>query len=261
MSRKLKLEIGTSRKITLCIDELIERVNLYGTQTLEEAFAHFCISDQGIAEHEMSPNQIWTIVQIAAQCSSAVEFGVRRGVSTLSIAFGLANSESPTAWFNSYDIVKSSDSIDMEAYTKAAKDANVSAKFILANSRKVEIPETDLLFVDSYHSYSHFMEEMRLHSHRARKYIIMHDSSQSGTFGLQDQKEGYDQDHDYKNHDKEGMYNAAMDFAKMYSEDWEIFLHDNSAEGLTVFVTKNKDILNDDFWPTTTPYRLVGETF
>ena len=84
----------------------------------------------------------------------------------------------------------------------------------------------------------------------------MHDSSKTGTFGLVDQKDGYDQSHDYRLYEKEGMHNAAMDFASMYKRDWEIFYHDDEGEGLTIFVTRNKSILDNDFWKHTTPYRL-----
>ena len=84
----------------------------------------------------------------------------------------------------------------------------------------------------------------------------MHDSSKTGTFGLVDQKDGYDQSHDYKKYEKEGMHNAAMDFAEMYKEDWEIFYHDDEGEGLTIFVTKHKELLDGDFWKDTTPYKL-----
>ena len=256
----LKIEASTmSPKIHLDIEKVQKNIKLQGgPSTLEEAFFHS--SFNGFNEHDLQVDHIWAIVSVAAQCETAVEFGVRRGVTTLGITFGLAHSEKKNPSLTSYDIELiglDQHGLNWPGFIEAARERGVDCKFILGNSRKVSIPETDLLFIDSYHSYSHFMEEIRLHLHKAKKYIIMHDSSATGTFGLIDQKEGYDQTHDYKNYEKEGMHNAAMDFAELHGDEWEIFYHDDTGEGLTIFVTKNKEMRSKEFFYDTTPYSLT----
>ena len=41
------------------------------------------------------------------------------------------------------------------------------------------------------------------------------------------------------------MHHAAIDFAKKYKRSWEVLYHSNKAEGLTVFITKNKELYFD----------------
>lgn len=43
-----------------------------------------------------------------------------------------------------------------------------------------EIEETDLLFIDTFHAYDQLKAELKLHSSKVRKYIIMHDTVSFG---------------------------------------------------------------------------------
>jgi hypothetical protein len=47
---------------------------------------------------------------------------------------------------------------------------------------QAEIEETDLLFIDTLHTYDQLREELRRHGGKARRYIVLHDTS---TFGEQ----------------------------------------------------------------------------
>jgi hypothetical protein len=53
-------------------------------------------------------------------------------------------------------------------------------RFYVGDSRLVEIEASDILFIDTVHSYPHLKEELRLHAGKVRSYIILHDTT---TFG------------------------------------------------------------------------------
>ena len=44
--------------------------------------------------------------------------------------------------------------------------------FTEADVLKIEIEETDLLFIDTYHAYQQIKGEFELHGNKAKKYII-----------------------------------------------------------------------------------------
>jgi hypothetical protein len=63
-------------------------------------------------------------------------------------------------------------------------------KFVFhqADVLKVEIEETDLLFIDTLHNYDQLSEELRLHADHVRKFIVLHDTT---TFGERGETEGH----------------------------------------------------------------------
>ena len=57
-------------------------------------------------------------------------------------------------------------------------------EFVKANTTESGIfEEADMLFVDTYHTYSQCARELRLHGNKARKYIVLHDRHTFGTTG------------------------------------------------------------------------------
>ena len=52
----------------------------------------------------------------------------------------------------------------------------------------MELEETDLLFIDTWHVYEQLKTELALHAGRARKWIILHDTQ---TFGITGETAGH----------------------------------------------------------------------
>lgn len=120
-----------------------------------------CRCESDINEH------VPKLREYAEKCEHITEFGTRYGNS--SIAFMRAYPKK----FISYE-VQYNDKID---YLKTlAKDCNINAEFRLEDVLKIEIEETDLLFIDTNHNSDQNSLEMSLHAHKARKFIIFHDS-------------------------------------------------------------------------------------
>ncbi len=55
--------------------------------------------------------------------------------------------------------------------------------FVHSDSAKADLPETDLLFIDTWHSYDQLKEELRRHGNKAMRNIVMHDTTTYGDAG------------------------------------------------------------------------------
>lgn len=130
---------------------------------------------------------ISTLVRYGSECSHITEMGVRWITSTWAflgcipdklISYDMRN---PSTWGqggegeNGSIIQRGYNTIE-DVY-EMAKCVGVNYEFIQANVLDVEIEETDLLFLDTWHSYKQLKAELEKHSSKARKYIVLHDTT------------------------------------------------------------------------------------
>jgi len=132
-----------------------------------------CETPSDINEH------LPTLYKYARECKHITEMGVRWVVSTWAF---LATEPKKMI---SYDIRNPSEwGVDILDVLKLARDEDINYIFIQDDVLKVEIEKTDLLFLDTVHNYAQLKEELRLHAHKVRKYIIFHDTV---TYGFVDE--------------------------------------------------------------------------
>ena len=62
--------------------------------------------------------------------------------------------------------------------------------FYVGHSHLVEIDYTDLLFIDTIHTYSHLKEELRLHAGKVLRFLVLHDTTTFGEVGEDRQAPG-----------------------------------------------------------------------
>ena len=98
-----------------------------------------------------------------AKNQEIVELGVRCGFS--SVCFLTTCSK-----LTSYDIILTDEAKKLQQETP-------EWTLIEGNSLTVEIPECDILFIDTLHSYEQLFAELNQHHAKARKLIIMHDTN------------------------------------------------------------------------------------
>lgn len=105
---------------------------------------------------------------LTALCSGkdVVELGVRYGVSTLGILVGQPKS------LISVDIVRY-ETIDY--IEELARQNDLPWSFIEADDLTINIPECDVLFIDTLHTYEQLSQELTLHGNKAKEYIVFHD--------------------------------------------------------------------------------------
>ena len=164
-----------------------------------------------------------TLKEYGSKCNTITEMGVRWGSST--IAFLNSDAEK----IISYDIVTNKDIQNIENIVKETK---INHKFIIADSLKIDIKETDLLFIDTLHTYNQLLNELNLHSKNVKKYIILHDTT---TFARKDEKIYPHASNIVKKEkiNKVGLRTAMEDFLKN-NNDWKIEKDYKNNNGLTI---------------------------
>lgn len=91
--------------------------------------------------------------------------------------------------------------------------------FFKADSVKIDLPETDLLFIDSRHTYTHLKEELRLHNSKARRNIVLHDTTTFGGTG--------------EDNCSPGLWAAVEEFLG-HNPQWRLLLRYHHNNGLTI---------------------------
>jgi hypothetical protein len=105
------------------------------------------------------------------QFESITELGVQKGTSTIGFAAGKPKI---MRGYELHDV--------MEERLKALLGRYVGWKYTIANSLEIEIEETDVLFIDTFHEYKQVLEELKLHSNKVKHYILLHDVGNCGIY-------------------------------------------------------------------------------
>lgn len=170
--------------------------------TLDELYDLVCETPSDINEH--CP----TLREYARRAEAVTELGMRHGVSTIALLAGVA--EHPDAWLTSYDLGPSP-----MATLLTQLDQRFS--FIEGDSLSVSIRPTELLFIDTLHTYRQLRAELDRHADKVSRWIILHDTT---TYGERGEGGG------------RGL-NAAVDELVARGQ-WEIAERRENCNGLTV---------------------------
>lgn len=171
-----------------------------------------------------------TIFQISKECSHITEMGVRWVSSSWPMLL------SKPKKMISYDIVYNP---NINEVINQAKLNNIDYSFVQADVLEIDIEPTELLFIDTLHTYNQLINELNKHAIKASKYVILHDTEH---FGRIDEK--------IYNHasgkvkiqpkTKEGLMTAIEDFINSENGKlWEIFEIFTNNNGLTILKNKN----------------------
>lgn len=140
---------------------------------LEKIFNEKHITSGDINEH------LPVLKKYSEECDVIVELGVRKIVSTWAFLLGKPKK------LISVDIKhpKEYNSTELPLVEEISKEIGVDFNFILSDSRTVDIPECDLLFIDTLHTYNQIKKELEVHANKVNKYIILHDTETFRTIG------------------------------------------------------------------------------
>ena len=172
-------------------------------KTIQDYFKARCEADTDINQH------LPVLKEYAEKCSRNTEFGSRGGESTAALL-----AAKPEVLIT-YDI--NPECVVTWKKLNAIKDPGTKFIFRRGDSRREQIEETDLLFIDSYHTCEHLTEEFK-HAAKVRKYIILHDTESFGHTGQDGSK---------------GLTHAVHDFLAG-NQKWRHLAHYTGCGGLTV---------------------------
>ncbi|UCG08946.1 MAG: glycosyltransferase [Desulfobacterales bacterium] len=179
------------------------------TSLLEQIYTQKCKTPSDINTH------LPILRKYAEQCNHITEFGVRGVVST----WALLAAKPQT--LNSYDVKYHP---NIEKAKEIAAQNNIDFTFKTKNVLHLEIKGTDLLFIDTYHTYDQLKKELCLHGNKARKYLIMHDTTIFGRRGA------------------DGMNKGLLDAIEEFISEnhhWQIIEQTNDNIGLTIMQRLN----------------------
>jgi hypothetical protein len=164
--------------------------------------------------------------QLARQCGHITELGVRFGVS--SVAFMRS-----VAVLCSYDIYIQPEA---KALFDAAIAAGKSVSLTESSSLEVNNPTiTDLLFIDTDHTYSLLKAELELWESKVKKFIVLHDTT---TYAYQDQSLSLDALTRSPSMGQQGIWPAIEEFIASY-QHWSIHARYENNDGLTVLTRRS----------------------
>jgi hypothetical protein len=135
---------------------------------IEDRFNQYCKTDLDINEH------FPTLKKYALECESITEMGVRSIVSTWAFLAGKPKKMISIDIYHPSYYRGNLDEVENEC-----KKEGIDFKFIQASTLDIDIEETDLLFIDTLHTYEHVKKELFLHGNKTKKYLVFHDTTSS----------------------------------------------------------------------------------
>ena len=156
-----------------------------------------------------------TLLEYGRMVDHITEFGVRNGQSTLAW------------WYAEPKILRCYDidpcDIHHRLMVNIEKSNELDYKFIQADVLKIEIEETDLIFFDTFHSYTQLSNELLLHGDKSSRYLIFHDTATYGRRG--------------EDHKKPGLIQAIGEFL-LDNKDWIVERNFKNNNGLLILKQK-----------------------
>jgi len=141
------------------------KITLEVNDVTEFGFNYASYTKSDINEH------LPTMHKYANECDHITEFGVRNGVSTWA---WLASKAKIIRCFDIKDVRN-----NLISHHESAKETKKDFTFTCVNTvaDKLEIEQTDLLFIDTEHTYEQCSKELKMHGNKVNKYIIFHDTT------------------------------------------------------------------------------------
>lgn len=179
------------------------------TDDLEWEYKYRCNTTSDINEH------LPILYKIACECEHITGFGTRAGDSSIALLAGQPKK------FITYDIKKYFES-DLLLHIKKNTEVRIITRDVLDPA--LEIEETDLLFIDTFHTYKQLKQELAKHALKAKKYLVFHDTEIFGEKG-EDGSEGL---------------NKAIDEFLYKNKEWSVKIKYKNNNGLTILEKKPK---------------------
>lgn len=175
--------------------------------------------------------------EVARECSSVMEIGIRDMVSTWAVLQGLSENGLRSKHYIGIDL----DLPPVDKFDKASrlsKECNIVFDFWQINDMAIaieDVPAIDFLFIDSLHTYCHLTYELEKFCPKVCKYIAMHDTSEP--WGEIDDFQQYSGDYsEYPAHfdrTRKGLWAAVEDFLIRHPE-WTLHKRYYNCHGLTI---------------------------
>lgn len=166
-----------------------------------------------------------TIIKYGSECETITEMGVRGIFSTWG---WLACSPKKLTCYDIHDPAKWGG--DIQSVYDTAEAYGLNFEFKIADVLKLEIEETDLLFIDTWHAYDQLKEELKLHSNKVKKYICFHDTT---SYEFVDESKGHENTWEGQSTSK-GIWPSIEEFLEENKDIWQLKERFKNNNGFTI---------------------------
>lgn len=185
--------------------------------TIEDVYAQHCQGRTAMAPH------LPRLRSLATGYELAVEFGVKHGASSAALLLGASH-------VISFDVVETPQARQLQAL------AGDRWEYRIQDSRRAFVPECQLLFIDSLHTYAQVSDELEAHAHKVKRYLVFHDSLTFGSIGAKG--ESGEQLWTYQRGVSVPLealgIRPAIDELMVRDPSWHIVAHDVTSHGLLI---------------------------
>lgn len=148
-----------------------------------------------------------TLRLLAMECEAVTEFGTDSAVSTTAFLAGQPRR------LTTIDLVSSPEAEELKPFA-----GRTHLEIIHGDSLMMNIAHTDLLLIDSKHTFAQLAAELERHAEKVQRWIVLHDTV---TFGETGEDGG------------RGLIPALREFLEAHQE-WRIVAEYRNSHGLTV---------------------------
>lgn len=195
--------------------------------SLKQLYQRVCREPSDINEH------IPVLHNLAKECSHVVEIGVRNMVSTWGILQGLSENKSASRSYLGIDLAYPSP-YALALAERLANENEIEYTFWQTNDLDIAMQRTDLLFIDSLHTYCHLTYELEEFSGQVSKYIALHDTSAPWSDIDDSAYHGdYSEYPEWIDRAKHGLWQAVEDFLARHPE-WILHTRLYNNHGFTI---------------------------
>jgi len=190
--------------------EILQKMN---TRTIYDIYQEKRRIPSDINEH------LDTLYDYASKCESVAEFGVRYVVSSYALA-----AAKPSKLI-CLDIERQP---QVDEFELLCKQEGVNMEFVLASSLEYDMPQVDMLFIDTLHTRAQLAAELVKHHSNVKKYLLFHDTVFWGNKDEDTNLEGPDH----------GLVPALREFLRATPNWKEVCTYTNN-NGLTILKNTN----------------------
>lgn len=188
------------------------------------------VSESDIGEH------LAELAQLSSQCESVCELGTRSMVSTVGILYGLSKNNNTKIYYGfDLDMPPGNRLKEIKHFADSNK---IDFHFTQGDDRYLEVPQVDMIFIDTLHTYKQLSYELEKFQTKANKFIALHDTSEP--WGDQDEPVYFQDTFVYPkwiDSSKKGLWAAVQDFLDRHPE-WYLELRKLNCHGFTVLKRK-----------------------
>jgi len=166
--------------------------------------------EDGIRNTRDIQEHMTVLFKYASLCRHVTELGTSCGCSTS--AFVMAKP----------DVLRTYDHKEharVHKVCEVARCMGIDFVYTIQDVLTVDIAETDLLFIDTWHCQQQMAKELEMHAPKASRFLIMHDTE---TFGIRGENNPF------------GIWWAVREYMREHPE-WELHEHRQNNNGLTIF--------------------------